>query len=77
MNNKFNNNCKICKKPMYRNLKNVTSRKIEGISNWLGLCGPDCLKKLDQKELSDMLLEGRLSYILDIQNELGRNPNQN
>lgn len=76
MNNKINHNCKVCNHPMNRNMSNVRSRNIEGIANWLGLCSKDCMEKLDRKDLSNMMIEGRLSYLMDIQGELGRKPNE-
>lgn len=72
--NKNNHNCKVCKQPMHRDMRNVKSRNIEGIANWLGLCGPDCMKKIEPKKFSDMMIDGRISYLMDIQRELGRNP---
>ena len=74
--NKNNHNCKVCNEPMYRDMRNVRSRNIEGVSNWLGLCSKKCMDKMHPDDLSDLLLEGRLSYLMDIQRELGRKPKE-
>ena len=73
MNNKINHNCKVCNHPMNRDMRNVRSRTMDGIVNWLGLCSKECMNKLDRKELSSMMIEGRLSYLMDIQRELEEN----
>ena len=66
MNNNYNHKCKMCGCPMYRDMNNVYSRTIDGISNWLGMCGKKCLRKMDNDELSKMMIEGRLSHLLDL-----------
>ena len=74
MNKKYNHSCKVCNEPMFRDMRNVKSHQVEGIANWLGLCSKDCMNKLHPDDLSDLLLTGRISYLMDIQRELSTNP---
>ena len=67
--NSKKDNCKVCKKEMKRDMNNVHSRKFEGIVNWLGICSKECLDKMKQDDINDLVLEGRLSYLYN----LGRN----
>ena len=74
--NKNNHNCKMCNDPMFRDMRNVKSRTMEGVVNWLGFCSKHCMEKMKKKELSELLIDGRVSYLMDIQRELSRKPNE-
>tara|TARA_R100000697_G_scaffold68188_1_gene80746 strand:- start:3271 stop:3486 length:216 start_codon:yes stop_codon:yes gene_type:complete len=70
----MNHNCKVCKTPMKRDMRNVKSRDYSKVINWLGICSKECMNKLKDEEVSEMLLDGNLSYLMDIQRQLSTKP---
>ena len=70
----MNYNCKICKTPMKRDMRNVKARDYSKVINWLGICSKECMNKMKDEELSELMIDGRLSYLMDIQSEIGTKP---